>query len=196
MQGVAWSYEALAKDMLDLHDPACVKAVHAFRHQQALQLEQPNHPTLEDVHIACVACYAKWFEDELAKYPVSDLVNAVARTELATRSSGWQFQTSTSNCTAKDVADGILQASGLQRSGDQSAQWLSIVASSEACSVSDLTQQLQATIATSTFVQSSACQAQLEEECTAPCHTATQQLLFPPIVGAYLPLPCAGISSL
>lgn len=29
MQGVVWSYEALAKDMLNVHDAACVTAVHA-----------------------------------------------------------------------------------------------------------------------------------------------------------------------
>ena len=154
MQGVNWSYEALARDMLELHDPACVTAVHALKCQRDLELEQPQHPTLEDVHETCVACYTKWFQDEHANYPEADLIITVARTEQATRNSGWQFPDPSSNSSANDVADGILQASSLRRLGDPSAHWLSAVSSSEGCSVPDLISQLQQTAATSTFMQS------------------------------------------
>ena len=152
LQGVVWSYEALAKDMLELHDPACVTAVHAFKCQRDLELQQPQHPTLEAIHDTCVACYTKWFQDEHANYPEEDLLITVARTEHATRSVGWQFPDTSSNRSASDVADGILQVSSLQRLSDPSAEWLSAVAVSEGCSVPDLITQLQQTAATSTFL--------------------------------------------
>ena len=152
MQCVAWSYEALAKDMLELHDPACITAVHAFKCQLDLELEEPQRPTLQDVHATCVACYTKWFQDEHADYPEADLLITVARTEQATRSSGWQFPATRSSTSANDVADGILQASSLQRLGDPSAHWLLAVAT--ACSVPDIITQLQQTAATSAFLQS------------------------------------------
>lgn len=154
MQDVVWSYETLAKDMLDLHDPACVTAVHAFKDQQDKKLDQPQHPTLQDVHQSCVACYTKWFQDEHANYPEADLLITAARTELATRSSGWQFPDTSSNSSANDVIDGILQASSLQRLGDPSAQWLSAVAIAEGCPVSDLIQQMRQTLDSSPFMQS------------------------------------------
>ena len=154
MQGVAWSYEALAKDMPELHDPACITAVHAFKCQLDLELEEPQRPTLQDVHATCVACYIKWFQDEHADYPEADLLITVARTEQATRSSGWHFPATRSSTSANDVADGILQASSLQCLGDPSAHWLLAVATSEGCSVPDIITQLQQTAATSAFLQS------------------------------------------
>lgn len=68
----------------------------------------------------------------------------------------------------------------------------------EACSVSDPTQQLQATLPTSTCVQSFHAKLGCRRDCTARCNTATQQLIFPPNVGGYLPchaLLCTGMSS-
>lgn len=60
---------------------------------------------------------------------------------------------SLSNSSAHDVVNGILQALSLLRLGDLSAQWLSAVATSEGCRVSDLIQQMQQTLGTSAFVQ-------------------------------------------
>ena len=73
MQGKEWSYEDLAKDMLDLHDPDIVKIVHALRVKQDAQLPDQLHPTLESVHAECISIYTCWFEELHAAYPEQDL---------------------------------------------------------------------------------------------------------------------------
>ena len=63
------------------------------------------------------------------------------------------YSFSLSNNSAHDVVDGILQALSLLRLGDLSAQWLSAVATSEGCRVSELFQQMQQKVGTIAFVQ-------------------------------------------
>ena len=153
VQSVAWSYEALAKDMLELHDPACITAVHAFKCQRDLELGQRQHPTLADIHATCVACYTKWFQDEHANYPEADLLITVARTEQVTRSSAGSFLTPPATlqpmmwqmafCRLAACSSWVIH----QHSGYQLLQLLR-------AAVSDLITQLQQTAATSTFLKS------------------------------------------
>lgn len=154
VQGVTWTYESLAKDMLDLHDPAALTAVHAYLVQKDEKLKSPQHPSLEDTNADCIACYTAWFKDLHSKFSDQDLVLTAARTEAATRAATWQLIDMPDTQTPHAVIDTILLASSLQLTGDTSVPWLSVIACSVALSVPDLVQKLQDAHSNSLYVQS------------------------------------------
>ena len=58
LQGIVWSYEALAKDMLEWHDPDCLRAVHGYKLQLDARAAAPQHPSLHDVYAECISALA------------------------------------------------------------------------------------------------------------------------------------------
>jgi len=146
MQGKDWSYQDLAKDMLDLHDPGVVKVVHDLRVKQDSQLPDQLNPTLESVHTECINFYTAWFQELHADYSEQDLLATAGRTDDVTRAAA-----SSSPCP---TAETLLSALGLQYSSQQPEQHtnrVSAIAASEACIVSALLKRLTTTMATSHF---------------------------------------------
>jgi len=146
MQGKDWSYQDLAKDMLDLHDPGVVKVVHDLRVKQDSQLPDQLNPTLESVHTECINFYTAWFQELHADYSEQDLLATAGRTDDVTRAAA-----SSSPCP---TAETLLSALGLQYSSQQPEQHtnrVSAIAASEACTVSALLKRLTTTMATSHF---------------------------------------------
>ena len=149
LQGIAWSYEALAKDMLELHDPDCLRAVHGYKLQLDARATAPQHPSLHDVYAECISTYANWFQQLHKKYPQHDFLAATARADIITARAGSAQPDACSTSLAKQV----LQASALECTTEPATGWLHAVASHQQCSVPDLMQQLQDTLASSTFMQ-------------------------------------------
>jgi len=108
MQGKDWSYQDLAKDMLDLHDPGVVKVVHDLRVKQDSQLPDQLKPTLESVHTECINFYTAWFQELHADYSEQDLLATAGRTDDVTRAAA--------SSSPWPTAETLLSALGLQYS--------------------------------------------------------------------------------
>ena len=146
MQGKDWTYQDLAKDMLELHDPGVVKVVHDLRVKQDSQLSDQLNPTLESVHTECINFYAAWFQQLHADYPQQDLLATAGRTDDVTRAAASSLPCPT--------AETLLSALGLQYSSQQPEQHASricAIAASEACTVPALLKCISTTMATSHF---------------------------------------------
>ncbi|DBA92363.1 TPA: hypothetical protein ACH3X1_015768 [Trebouxia sp. C0004] len=145
-QGKDWTYQDLAKDMLDLHDPDVVKVVHDLRVKQDSQLADQLHPTLESVHTECINFYTAWFQELHAEYSQQDLLATAGRTDDVTRAAS-----SSLPCPTTET---LVSALGLQYSSqqpEQHASRISAIAASEACTVPALLKRINTTMATSQF---------------------------------------------
>ena len=146
MQSKDWTYQDLAEDMLDLHDPGVVKVVHDLRVKQDSQLLVQLNPTLDVVHTECINFYAAWFQELHADYPQQDLLATAGRTDDVTRAAASSLPCPT--------AETLLSALGLQYSSQQPEQHASrvcAIAASEACTVPALLKCITTTMATSHF---------------------------------------------
>ena len=139
-QGSDWSYEMLAKDMLELHDPACITAVHQYKLEQDVKLIEPKQPSLHSVYEECIQVYTEWIKGLHAMYDDQEMLVTAVRTDKATAAAG---QTISENALPAYTVSHVLQASGLQYAEASATFWLHAVAGAEGISVTDLTQLLQ-----------------------------------------------------
>ena len=146
MQGKDRSYQDLAKDMPDLHNPSVVKVVHDIRVKQDSQLSDQLNSTLEGVHTECINFYTAWFQELHAEYSQQDLLATAGQTDDVTRAA--------SSSLPCPIAETFLSALGLQYSSqrpEQHASGICAIAASEGCRVPALLKRISTTMATSHF---------------------------------------------
>ena len=84
VQGIAWEYAQLAKDLCGLHDPEQLTTLltkHLDEHDRLTASQDSDPPTLPSLHGQCIACFAEWLQAEHVK--LSD----AARKSVAGRTS-------------------------------------------------------------------------------------------------------------
>ena len=140
LQGSDWSYEMLAKDMLELHDPACVTAVHQYKPEQDVKLTELKQPSLHSVSEECIQVYTEWIKVLYAVYDDREMLVTAVRTDKATAAAGQSIST---NALPAYTVSHVLQASRLQYTEASATFWLHAVAGAEGISVTDPTQLLQ-----------------------------------------------------
>ena len=101
----------LTKDMLELHDPACVTAVHQYKLEQDVKLTEPKQPSLHSVYEECIQVYTEWIKGLHAIYDDREMLVTAVRTDKATAAAG---QTISTNALPAYTVSHVLQASGLQ----------------------------------------------------------------------------------
>lgn len=140
LQGIDWSYEMLAKDMLELLDPACVAAVHQYKLQQDVKLTEPKQPSLHSVYEECIQVYTEWVKGLHGIYDDQEMLVTAVRTDKATAAAG---QSINPNALPAHTVSQVLQASELQYAQASADFWVHAVAGAEGISITDLTQRLQ-----------------------------------------------------
>ena len=135
VQGIAWSYSQLAKDLCDLHDPEQVAPLlnKCLDEHDRHSASEGRQRTLQSLHEQCIACFAEWLQAQYTKFPVADFLAVTGRT-AAVLASVRQLPALLANADLREqAAVRILSAAGLLPNSCNKQvpahQWVRVVAS-------------------------------------------------------------------